>query len=807
MIRRLRRAAHRRAARRRRRARRLIGVIVGLLGVVALPVRAQPPSPTPTPRQATEQEITIDAESLTYDSKGESLSATGDVLIRRGDTTLRADTVQYNRRTSEARALGDTVLTSPQVEIRADAMFLDLENETGDLTEASVVSDRMGYSLTGKKIEKGLGQRYRIERGRFTTCNCADGGRPDWSIAGDKLDVEVDGYGTLEGGTFNVLDVPIMWLPKAAFPVFRERQSGLLLPRVGISNRRGFQLLQPYYWAIDKTQDATVSFDLETSLRVGLIGEYRYAFSPATHGAFQVGYFADVFRGATDNVRVPKGADPDTPENRWGILGHHAQGVPPVDGMTGYVDLLLVGDDLFLREMNAFGIDEQQDVALRTIPFTTSQAGILQEWERIALQAEVIYYQDLVGPIVEEPTPIGTPPVGPGTPTPTPVLGQNESLVIQRLPEVRVQGQKQLGWGLIGDLTGSMTNFQRSLGLAGFRGDIKPSAELRLPLGSALFGAVRASFRETFYGLTEDQMSGGFTGADPSLPLIDLPSASSREIFEVRGNVGTELARIYDFPHFGLDKLRHTIEPQVEYLYVPPVDQGDLPVFDGIDRINKRSLITYGFATRLLARSDVNASSEGAGEVYELTRLSLAQSYDVLRDIPPTTNINDVTGEPIDPATGDHFSDIDVAWRINPGPVTQVRAYATYDTSENLLSSATVGVRLKEPLRTLDTSTRPRLFTRASFTVEYRYITDNILQFLDSTVALPVTDRIAGLYAIRYDILNDRFLENYVGMRLLSSCDCWALNLGFTQTSNPNELQLQAQFTLAGLGAAPISGF
>ncbi|MEO8601617.1 MAG: LPS assembly protein LptD [bacterium] len=738
-----------------------------------------------------EDDITIDAESLTYDTKGESLSATGDVLIRRGDTTLRADSVQYNRRTSEARAIGDTVLTSPRAEIRADAMFLDMENETGDLQGASIVSDRLGYSLSGRHIEKGLGQRYHIEHGRFTTCDCG-GSAPSWSISGEKLDVEVDGYGTLEGGTFNILDHPVMWLPRAAFPVFRERQSGLLFPRVGISNRRGFQILQPYYFEIDKTQDATISFDLETSLRIGLIGEYRYAPSQATQGAFQVAYFNDLFRGQTDNVRVPPGADPNAPENRWAVIGHHSQGIPQLEGTSGYVDLLVVGDDLFLREMNTFAVDYQQDVALRTLPFTTSQAGVLKEWERAAVQTEAIFYQDLVGPQVEQPN---------GN------ITENESLVIQRLPEVRLQAQKQLGFELIGDTTGSVTNFQRSLGLAGFRGDFKPSAELRLPLGRSLFGSIRAAFRETAYGLTENEMSGGFTGADPSLPEIDLPSTSHREIFELHGNVGTELARIYDFPHFGLDKLRHTIEPQVEYLYVPPVNQSDLPVFDGIDRINKRSLITYGFASRLLGRTEVTSQSKKSGEVFEIARLSVAQSYDVLRDIPPTTNIDSVTGQPVNPETGDHFSDIDVALRVNPGPITSVRAYTTYDTSENQVSSATVGVRFKEPLRGFDGANRPRLFTRASFNIEYRYVTDKILQFLDSSLALPVTDRIAGLYAIRYDVLNNRFLENYAGVRWLSSCDCWALNLGFKQTTNPNEVQLQAQFTLAGLGAPAPGGF
>jgi LPS-assembly protein len=759
---------------------------------------------------ATTEEITIDAQSLDYDQKGDILSATGDVLIRRGDTTLQADRVEFNRRTSEARAIGDAVLTSPEAQITADAIFLDINNETGELQCAQINADRLGYSLSGDRIEKGLGQRYRIENGRFTTCNCEDG-KPDWSIAGDTLDVTVDGYGTLQGGTFDILDVPVLWLPRAAFPVFRERQSGLLFPRVGISNRRGFQILQPGYWAIDKNQDLTVSGDVETSLRVGVIPEYRYAFSEATQGQFQVGYFNEFFRGRTSDVVVPPGANLDTPENRWGIIGHHEQGIPQVEGLSGYLDILAVGDDLFLREMNTFALDEPQEVNLRTKPFTTSQGGLLQEWSRAQVLAAAVYYQDLVGPTVDSPNPNPTPGVDCMTDPQNPACitqTEDEGLVIQRLPEVRLISQKQLGFGLLGDFTGSFTNFQRPVGLAGVRADLKPQVELRLPLGRSMYGSVRGAFRETAYGLTENQMAGGFTGQNlVDGPFIDLPSGSSREIFELHGSLGTQFVRVFDFPHFGLDKLKHTVEPELDYLFVPDVTQSDLPVWDGIDRINERNLITYGFATRLLGRKAATTESE-RGEVFEIGRLSIAQSYDPSRDIPPTSQLNPTTGEPTNPGQpGDHLSDIDLSLRVNPGPVTAVRAYTTYDTSLNNISSATLGLRLTEPFRELDPSGRRRLFTRASFAVEYRFITDSILQLLDSSIALPVTDRIALLYSMRYDIDANRFLENYAGMRLLSSCNCWALNLGVTDTRNPNEVQVQAQFTLAGLGAPPTSSF
>lgn len=760
---------------------------------------ASPTAPPATPTAAaTDDEIAVDAETVNYDQKGDILSASGDVLIRRGEMTLSADTVEVNRRSSEARALGDAVLLTPESEVRASAIFLNLESETGELQDAQITSDTMGYSLSGKRIEKGLGQRYRIEAGRFTTCICAEGA-PDWSIAGDTLDVALDGYATLDGGTFEILDVPVLWLPKAAFPVFRDRQSGLLIPRVGISNRRGFQLLQPFYWAIDKTQDATLSFDLETSLRVGLIGEYRYAYNRNTQGELEVAYFND-FR-QNDDVTVAPGADPDTPNNRWAVRGNHVQRFDALPGLEGYLDALVVGDDQFLREMNTFAVDVQQEVAQRTRPFTTSQLGVLQRWDRAMLIGEAVFYQDLVGPTVV---------------LPDGELTEDESLVIQRLPEARFVSQKQLGLGLMGDLTGSVTNFQRSLGLAGFRGDIKPSAQLRLPLGRTVFGSVRAAFRETAYGLTENEMAGGFTGANlVDGPFIDLPSTSNREIVELRGDLGTQFGRVFNFPYFGLDKLKHVVEPQLEYLYIPPVNQDDLPVFDGIDRINKRSLFTYGVATRLLGRS-ADAAAGTAGHAFELTRLSIAQSYDFLRDIPPTQMVDDdsaipcTPGDPTNPcdaAQGDHFSDIDFSLRVNPSPITAVRVFATYDPSENNLSSATVGVRLKEPLAELDPGARPRLLTRATFNVEYRFITDSILQLLDSSVSVPLTERIAVLYAMRYDINEGSFLENYAGLRLLSACDCWALSLGFSDTRNPNEIQVQAQFTLAGLGAATGRGF
>jgi LPS-assembly protein len=229
---------------------------------------------------------------------------------------------------------------------------------------------------------------------------------------------------------------------------------------------------------------------------------------------------------------------------------------------------------------------------------------------------------------------------------------------------------------------------------------------------------------------------------------------------------------------------------------VPDIDQDDLPLFDGLDRVNQRSLLTYGFASRLLART-ASAPADSAAHalrapVYEVARLSIAQSYDFERVIDP------VAGR----GNADHFSDIDFALRVNPSRSTVVRIRSSYDTSAADISTATVGIRLQEPHRATEADeSRPRLTTRNSFSVAYRFITANLLQQLESSTVVRLTDRIGALYSTRYDITENRFLENHFGFRYISACDCWSIDIGVTDKSNPNETEVRAQLTLVGLGS------
>ncbi len=746
--------------------RLLAGALI--VAVLAGAAPAQVPNPTPTPSQ----EISIDAKSLSYDQKADVVTARGGVVIRRGTTEVHADEVHVNRHTNEVSARGDVSVTDPEGALFADQVDLNLDEETGTIVDGTVTSRRLKYSLSGDRIEKGRGQTYHIVNGKFTTCQC-DQGPPSWSIAGQDLQVTLGGYGILSGGTFNVLDVPILYVPRAVFPVNQERQSGFLLPRFSVSNRRGFQALVPFYWAISGSQDATVAADFETGARVGLVGEYRYAFSPDFEGEISPSYFNEFFRGTTETVSNV--ADPTIPNDRWSVLTEHTNAV---GSAKAYADLFLISDDSFLREINTFTFDHRRDTAIRTLPFTTSRFGLVQLWDRSALRVQGTYYQNIAGP-------------------------QNATL--QRLPDAELWGQKIFGDKVLArwDVTGS--DFQREQGIDGLRLDVHPEAMIPIHLSPAVFGSVSMGFRETAYHLTEGESYNGLNGVDAG-QFVRLPQNTSREIFHVGAEASTSLSRVYQFDRYGIAKLKHSIEPVLAYTFVPGVSQNDLPVFDGVDRDNRRSLFTYGIVSRLLAKAGpadgspdaVKDPSTAAGPdhgIRELARLSLLQSYDTQREIPP------VAGK----GAADHFSDVDLGLWVHPRDVLSLRAQATYDTSASDLSSTSIGFQLRDPRYGSD-QTAKQLSTRSSIGGTYRFITRGLLQQVDSNLQLRLSDTLGFLYSGRFDVQNSRFLENYFGLRLLSECDCWGFDFAVVDKTNPQEIEVRGQLTLVGLGSTGNGG-
>ncbi len=752
--------------------------------VIALKGRPVPPrrhARVAAPAPAGEDQVTVDAEELNYDQEHDVVVAHGGVTITRGAVTLRADEVRYDRKSGIADASGNVVVTDPETTLEGTAGHIDLNDESGWMEPASADFSRSGYSLTAGRIDKGIGPRYRIDDGIFSTCRCGGLEKPSWSVGGKRTDVQLNGIGVVRSATFRVKDVPVLWVPILAFPCLTDRASGFLMPQVGYSNRRGFTYQQPFFWNISKSQDATVALDVETSARVGLLGEYRYALSRTARGAFAGGYWNESFRSASADevLSSSTAATTEAPVNRWLALGRAVQ---PVGSGQAYLDGFAVSDDTLLKEItHSFTSTLDTGLRLQSARLTKTRAGFLQTWSGGLAQAEADYYQDLIDP---------------------------QELAPQLAPNLRAeQSLPLLGNRLVGRLAGTVTNFQRNEGFDGFRGDVAPELFLPFHLGRAVHGSVSGLVHGTLYQLADDRQVALVVPNDPNIAqsfrVATTPSGVSelppldpthlRGVPEVRAQLGTEISRVYDFPHLGLQKLRHSIEPTVSYLYVPHTDQelGQTSLracsqgpclqtsrdgtrclvpnpnygvfcnatlysrgylFDELDAINRRNFFSYGVATRLLGRfggpveptppvgvdtddeewgdSDANedqqkkaAAEETAGGGGEKAAPRPAAPASPTKELLRFTALHGV-----DPSrdinTDSHFANLDLGLRLTPLDYVSFTYAASMNIAGGALAAQSARIDLREPGWV--PSPRNVYQLPSTFTLSYRFIEQDV---------------------------------------------------------------------------------
>ena len=707
-----------------------------------------------------EEPVQVKGNTLTYEKQGNIATATGDVVVTKGETTLSADTVTVNRDTNEMTARGNVLLRDGRGNIKADALRLEMENETGEISNGTVTLPRQQYILTGKSLQKSYGQTYHIENGAFTTCQCESFSKADWSVGGQTIDVDLRGRGTVRHGTFRVRDIPLLYIPYGSVPVTAERQSGFLFPYYGFSSKRGFVWQQPFYWAINKSYDATVTADVETSARIGGWGEFRYAPNERTEGLLSASYFNEQIRGpATTN----------SPINRWSVTGVHRQLLP--QDWRLYGDFFFVSDDLFLREVSHRALNlrsalEVDDWDLRTRRYTDSRVGAVKNWKNAQLRGEAAYYQD---------------------------LRQDQDYAFQELPRIQFQGRQrvwndrlEVGIGVDG------ADFYRNRGYAGQRLDLAPWVAMPFQLGKYLFGSAKVIGRETIYHMTSD------SPGSPELPEnARIRGDRTRETVQFQAELGTRISRVFNARWGRLRQLQHIIEPRVNYYYTPYVDQLDLPLYDSFDRINKRNLLVYGVDNFVLGKfASASASGEGGAEtteVRELARFSVRHAYDSSRAIG---------------RRGDSYSDLDLSARAQPLPFTTFTFDSTYDVARGDMTTMRFGAFLTDPRPLPPLSPLlEHLQRRTTVGISYRTITDRLLKELNAYVLFRLNEYITTAYIGRYDFNADAFIGNRYFVRFISPQKCWYVDLGLIDRVNPRELEFRFFFTFVGLSSSGRTAF
>ena len=197
--------------------------------------------------------IDISADEISRTAEG-VVVAKGNVVIKRENETLKADTVYYRSKQQVLEAHGHVVIESPNATIQAEDAVMQTNSKTGNMNRATIILPN-GERLVAEHVRQIDDQRFEAEEVTYSTCPIDE---ESWRIAAKKalLDQE-DGSLVTHHGRLELWGLPLFYTPWWQQPL--KRKTGLLMPRFATGKRRGTEVAAPLYFAPNGNWDMTLT--------------------------------------------------------------------------------------------------------------------------------------------------------------------------------------------------------------------------------------------------------------------------------------------------------------------------------------------------------------------------------------------------------------------------------------------------------------------------------------------------------------------------------------------------------------------
>ena len=589
-----------------RLCRCLVGwMMLGLLLPFMAMAAGNGASPVATTTSPGALPLDITAARIDYLQEQEVYEADGSVVVIQGTMRLTADHMTIQSLPGILIATGHVRLLDPKADLAADRLELNVNTEAGVVTHGRVYLKSSNTSVEGRLLQRFSEDHYRVKEGRFTNCDAQEGETPAWRFEFKDLDLNAGDNVAFTGGWLCVNDVPVIPIPTLTYPL-SSRRSGFLIPNVGYDNRFGTHLQESFYWAINPSQDLTISPSYYSSLGYGSDLEYRYALDRLSQGQWFVSYLQQT---KLPNVSGVTDTGGDVKQARALISGTHTQQFTP--DLLFRAQISLVTDPNYMQQLSNSG-------AQRALPSS----------ENNLLATQRLPYGNLyfLGQYLQP-------------------LQSGGKDTFQRLPETgySLPNLSLFSSPLLFGLDSNYVNFYREQGFTLNRVDVLPGfATDVIDLGHVVGLTPQAKVRETYYT----------RGVDSS-------SSQHRETFWTGTDASSKLRGRFGVGEGG--SFLHTLEPSVVYEYVPPTDQSKITQIDQVDDLPKKNLLTYAVRSRLLEQT--------GGSSFNWLDFTMAQSYHLgaaqtrARDFTPGASplLGSIT-QPLQPATvaieGKKFSDL-----------------------------------------------------------------------------------------------------------------------------------------------------
>jgi len=578
-------------------------------------------------------DITIKADSMKQNLAEDSFIATGHVEVQWHGMVLNADEATFNRKTGMLVATGNIVMIKGNDILKGTTFSMNLETGRIELEHGDLSVRQGNVSFTGEKIVREDDINVVLTKGELTTCDLPD---PAWKFGAERLRVNLLGYAIGRNIVFYIKGMPVLYLPWIAFPVVKERRSGFLFPRFGLSNTRGFEVDIPVYWVIAPNQDALVDINLLTKRGVGTGLEYRYARNRSSEGSAG-GYLIY-----------------DLLEEQWRgqFTERHKEIFSP--DMNLRTDINLNSDRNFLSEFGEKSGDYNRQ-------FNESTANFLKTWQHYAFTGGMRYSEGL--------------------------YNVDTSHTAQTFPEIGLAAVRQ-------QIAATPLYFDLDANAANLFQDADPSGQRllafpRLTLVTGLPGYLNASAFAGAHlrGYNTDSVPPGthINGTDGDL----MPEAGAR--------FSTSLSRVYSINGEQLKKLRHELVPELTYSYIPEHDQTRLPFYDFSDRLVWQNIAYYSLTNHVQGKFQHGESNEYRdllrfkimqGYSFEGTRRDLLSPVDA--------NPTSVDANLASVDANHHWTDLILEADAWPHPWARLTFDGRYNLHDRAFSSVSPGLEIND---------------------------------------------------------------------------------------------------------------
>lgn len=676
---------------------------------------------------------------------------TGNVDVQQGNSRLNADEVQLHQRQQDGQttpvrtvdALGNVHYDDNQVILKGPKAWSNLNTKDTNVWNGTYqMVGRQGRGDADQMKLRGDNRYTILENGSFTSCLP---GSNSWSVVGSEvIQDRQEEVAEIWNARFKLGNVPVFYSPYMQLPIGDRRRSGFLIPNAKYSSTNGFEFMLPYYWNIAPQADATITPHYMSKRGMQLQNEFRYL-SEFGGGLMEFDYLPSDKQ--YDNDKAVRGISQDASSDRWLFYWRHA-GVYDQHWRFN-ADYTKVSDPYYFTDLTSkyysstdgyatqkFSVgyaDTNWDATLSTKDFQVFGSTSTSNVYRAMPQLDLNFYQNDIGPFDGH------------------IYAQAVKFtnVNSRMPEAT-------------------------------RLHIEPTLDLPLSNGWASLD-TEAKFLATHYqqdGL--DYYNSASYDRTASGLLKDSVNRTLPQ-FKVDGRL------VFDRDMDWAEGYTQTLEPRVQYLYIPYRDQSSIYPYDstllqtdytglfrdrtysGLDRIASANQVATGVTTRIYDNDLVERFNVSVGQIYSFT--------------PSRTGVNQTSDED---DTGSLIWAGDTYWKVSDR--WAVRGGLQYDTRlDNVAQGNAVLEYRQDADRMVQLSYRyssPEYVAQAlnDSSLLTNPIYKNGISQVGATASWPIADAWSLVGAYYYDTRNSKPADQLLGLQY-SSC-CYAIRLGYERKIN-----------------------